>query len=159
MPEFTIKNLSGETIWKGDAYSLPDALGHLLIETEGWHLPRDMDLRDQDLSGIPVVPDIDRAILEAVSQPGACLDMSCWHQCGTTHCRAGWAIHLAGDAGYTLERQAQHAGYTLERQAQHAEIAGALIYAASRPGVPIPDFFCEDEEAMDDLRRCAGVEA
>ena len=31
--------------------------------------------------------------------------MGSWHACETTHCRAGWAIHLAGKAGYDLEKK------------------------------------------------------
>lgn len=32
------------------------------------------------------------------------LSMGEWHSCETSHCIAGWAIHLAGDAGARLER-------------------------------------------------------
>ena len=32
-----------------------------------------------------------------------CLDMNNWHTCDTVHCLAGWAIHLSGTAGATLE--------------------------------------------------------
>ncbi len=41
---------------------------------------------------------------EALLTPQA-LDMSDWHKCGTTHCIAGWAIHLAGPDGYRLEKE------------------------------------------------------
>ena len=103
----------------------------------------DADLRRADLGGanlrIPVVPNIDAEILAAIDAGGE-LDMSAWH-CGTAHCRAGWAIHLAGGDGYSLERVVG------------PSTAGALIYQASRPGKPIPDFYCGDDEAMDDLRK------
>ena len=33
------------------------------------------------------------------------LYMRDWHHCKTSHCIAGWAIHLAGEEGYALERQ------------------------------------------------------
>ena len=37
------------------------------------------------------------------------LKMDVWHSesggCGTSHCIAGWAVHLEGDAGYALERE------------------------------------------------------
>ncbi len=104
------------------------------------------DLSGANLSGAsaPIVANIDAAILEAVqSSASGTLDMSTWHQCETTHCRAGWAVHLAGAAGYTLE----------DRVGPNA--AGALIYAASRPGVPVPNFFATDEETLVDLRECA----
>jgi hypothetical protein len=30
--------------------------------------------------------------------------MATWHRCATTHCIAGWAVHLAGPEGYKLEK-------------------------------------------------------
>jgi uncharacterized protein YjbI with pentapeptide repeats len=95
----------------------------------------------------PVVPNIDAAILAAVDGPGAkgSLRMSDWHSCETTHCRAGWAIHLAGEGGYALE----------DRMGPSA--AGALIYAASRPGVPVPNFYASNEDALLDMRRHAAA--
>jgi hypothetical protein len=47
--------------------------------------------------------------------------MDAWHTCGTTHCRAGWVVHLAGDAGYALERF------------HNTALAAQLIYDASDP--------------------------
>ena len=115
---------------------------------------RGADLIEADLSGanlrgavlffdVPVVPKIDQRILEAITAPGCALDMGDWHKCETTHCRAGWAIHLAGKAGYALAR---HFG---------PSVAGALIYAASRPDQPVPDFYASNEETLEDLRRHA----
>ena len=40
----------------------------------------------------------------ALAEPDA-LDMSVWHTCSTTHCIAGWAIHLAGEYGRDLEER------------------------------------------------------
>jgi hypothetical protein len=91
---------------------------------------------------IPTVDDIDRRILAAI-EAGGTLDMCAWHTCGTTHCRAGWAIHLAGDAGYELEK------------AVGPSAAGALIYAASRPGMAVPDFYASSEDALRDIRERA----
>jgi len=107
----------------------------------------DAELSGADLSGAiglptaPVVPKIDAAILAAVEHGGT-LDMSEWHKCDTTHCRAGWAIHLAGEDGYLLEKQTM------------PYLAGRLIYEASRPG-PAPDFFATTDDALADLRACA----
>ena len=84
-------------------------------------------------NGIPVIPDIDTKIHEAVKMCG--LQMSDWH-CGTTHCRAGWAIHLAGEEGYVLEEKLG------------SQVAGTLIYMASRPDKKHPDFFCSSDEAL-----------
>jgi hypothetical protein len=93
---------------------------------------------------IPVVPDIDKAIYAACSQPGA-LDMSDWHSCGTTHCRAGWAVHLAGEAGYALEKF-------------HGPLlAGQLIYRESGSPISPVRFFDNDENALADMERRAGV--
>jgi len=104
----------------------------------------DAVLRGSDLRGVPVVPHIDAAILRAIENGGQ-LDMSTWHRCETTHCRAGWAITLAGAAGAALEFAMGSAG------------AGALIYAASRPGKPVPNFYADNEMALADLRE--GAEA
>jgi hypothetical protein len=119
---------------------------------------RDADLRDADLSGadlrdavlrgadlrdVPIIPNIDVAILSAIETPGNALDMSDWHRCKTTHCRAGWAITLAGKAGAALEEKYGPA------------TAGALIYAASRPDRPIPNFYANNGDALNDLRACA----
>ena len=92
---------------------------------------------------IPVVPDLDRLVAEAVGARGERLDMQRWHNgCGTTHCRAGWAITLAGEAGKVLE---QRVG---------PSVAGALIYFAST-GRPPPNFFADDADALADIKRCA----
>jgi hypothetical protein len=93
---------------------------------------------------IPVLQDIDAKILAAVGPNAEHLDMKRWH-CGTSHCRAGWAITLCGKAGKKLE------------MATSSEMAGALIYAASRPGIPIPDFRASESAALADMQRCAAL--
>jgi hypothetical protein len=65
------------------------------------------------------------------------LKMNDWHTCETTHCRAGWAIHLAGSAGAELE-----ALYGPER-------AGGFIYRASTGRWP--DFFASNDAALADI--------
>ena len=104
------------------------------------------NLAGADLTGVPVVQNIDAAILAAIEDGGK-LEMSAWHGeggiCGTTHCRAGWAVHLAGQAGRDLENKVG------------PQRAGAMIYRASRPGKPAPWFFASDDEAMADIRKCA----
>ena len=92
--------------------------------------------------GVPLVTNIDAAILSAISEDASGLKMDRWH-CGTTHCRAGWAVILAGDAGVALERQIGTAA------------AGALIYAASRPDKPVPNFYASNADALADLRESA----
>ena len=110
-------------------------------------------LTDADLTGAvltdakgisaPTIPHIDAVILAAVERDGCELDMSDWHHCETSHCRAGWAVVLAGPAGRMLEDRIGSGP------------AGSLIYAASRPGKPIPDFYCGMDDALADLRKCA----
>ena len=107
------------------------------------------NLSGADLSGaylpeVSPIASIDRQILTAIESGGA-LDMAAWHTCETTHCRAGWAIQMAGGEGRLLE------------SIYGPSVAGALIYAASRPGVPVPDFHCTNDEAMADLRQCAAA--
>ncbi len=94
---------------------------------------------------VPVVEDLDKKILEMVTVGGGTLEMESWHRCETTHCRAGWAITLAGPAGHQLELQ------------HGPQRAGAMIYRASTGTVP--HFFASNEDALEDLRRCAGVGA
>ena len=128
--------MSTFTFWR-------DYTGHTVtIETDA-DLPPDI-LRRLGITraDIPVVPHIDAAILVQI-EGGGKLRMAEWHTCATTHCRGGWAITLAGVAGAALEDKIGSAG------------AGVLIYAVSRPGVPIPDFYCSDAAAMADLRACA----
>ena len=93
-------------------------------------------------AGVPIVLNIDAAILAAIGEDASGLDMKDWH-CGTTHCRAGWPVKLAGEAGAKLERRFGTGA------------AGALIYAASRPGMPVPNFFASNADALADLRKCA----
>jgi uncharacterized protein YjbI with pentapeptide repeats len=111
---------------------------------------RGANLREADLNGanlrgadlnnehpIPIVPNIDAAILAALDTGGQ-LEMETWHTCKTTHCRAGWAMHLAGNAGAQLEKQ------------YGPGTAGALIYHVSAGY--IPDFYASNEDALADIK-------
>ena len=77
------------------------------------------------------------------------LNMSDWHTCGTTHCRAGWAVHLAGEAGYALERF------------HGTALAAQLIYRESDPAHPVSPtrFYETNEQAMADMKRLADLES
>ena len=90
---------------------------------------------------VPVIEQLDAKILAAVTSGKGTLDMSTWHKCKTTHCRAGWAITLAGEAGKALEDK-----YGPQR-------AGTYIYRASTGRVP--HFFATTERALEDIKRCA----
>jgi uncharacterized protein YjbI with pentapeptide repeats len=114
------------------------------------------DLRGADMSGAilsganlrdaPIIPNIHQAIYAAASADRA-LDMGEWHKCETTHCRAGWAVHLAGAAGYELEEKIGSAA------------AGALIYLASDPDIGrMPNFYTTNELALADMKARAEAE-
>jgi hypothetical protein len=69
-----------------------------------------------------------------------------WHtklSCGTAHCRAGWVVHLAGDAGYALERF------------HNTPLAAQLIYRASGHPINPCRFYDSDSEALADMKRLA----
>ncbi len=103
------------------------------------------DLRRTKMQ-IPVVENIDGKILAAIEAKPEAFDMSVWHKsCGTTHCRAGWAIALAGEPGYALEKVMGPAG------------AGALIYATSRPGMRVPNFYASNADAIESIRADAAA--
>jgi hypothetical protein len=96
---------------------------------------------------IPVIENIHRRVLEAVSVEGV-FDMDNWHSCGTAHCRGGWVITLAGEEGKRLENQTS------------SEFAAMAIYKASSIIKVYPVRFYESNEiAMADIVRCANEEA
>jgi len=140
----TVRAAVEEAVWKGVSLSNADLSHANLSHANLSHA----HLSHANLSGIrcpvlvPVIKDIDQTILDAVQRQGNALDMSSWHSCETTHCRAGWAIHLAGEAGYKLEKEVGSA------------VAGLLIYAASG-SKPAPDFFASNAVAMQDMQRRA----
>jgi hypothetical protein len=89
---------------------------------------------------VPVISDLDTKMADVCSRPDA-LDMARWHTCKTTHCRAGWAITLAGEAGKKLEEE------------HGSRRAGAMIYRASTGRAP--HFFASNEAALRDIQECA----
>ncbi len=95
---------------------------------------------------VPIIPNIHQQIYDAVSQPGA-LNMGFWHTCGTTHCRGGWVIEKAGEAGKKLE--AFH----------NTDLAARLIYKASGYDINPARFHDSDADALADMKRLAEAEA
>ena len=69
--------------------------------------------------------------------------MSSWHTCDTTHCRAGWVVHLAGAAGYELERF------------HDTPLAAQLIYRESGFKINPVRFYDNNEDALADMKRLA----
>ena len=106
---------------------------------------------------IPKIENIHTKVLEAVKTEGYKLEMlEGWHKdekiengthCGTTHCRAGFVVFLAGPKGYELEK------------ATSTEFAAKQIYKASSPIKVSPTrFFEPNDVAMADIERCAELE-
>ena len=92
---------------------------------------------------IPRIENIHAKVYEAVTATPTALEMSTWHTCGTTHCRGGWVVTLAGDAGGALE------------MFHGTLLAAQLIYRES--GYPInPSRFSDsNEDALEDMRKLA----
>ena len=104
-------------------------------------------LSGANLRGVPCIENIHQTIFAAASQPCA-LNMAQWHTCETTHCRAGWVVAKAGEAGAAME-------YCIGTAA-----AAALIYLKSDPHLEkFPNFYASDEEALADMERLARLEA
>jgi len=97
---------------------------------------------------IPVIENIHQKVFEAVSKPNA-LMMDTWHTCETTHCRAGWVVHLAGAKGYELELKTSPV------------FAAMQIYNKSSEIKVSPPRFFEDNKiiALKDIKECAEKEA
>ena len=95
----------------------------------------------------PKIEKIHTAVYQAASKPNA-FDMSKWHTCDTTHCRAGWVVTLAGEKGKALEAKTS----TL--------FAAMMIYKnSSTIKVSPPRFFEKNDVAMDDMKKCAEQES
>jgi hypothetical protein len=99
------------------------------------------NLAKADLSGVIgllVASDHGQRLAQVASaalEPSA-LSMSDWHACATTHCIAGWAIHLAGELGRLLE------------QTLGSEIAGLYLLGPEAHS----HFFDTDEKAREFLQ-------
>ena len=71
------------------------------------------DLREANLCGadlreaknwVKPDPKLPKKVAKKIlKNPEKTLNMGDWHTCETTHCLAGWAVHLSGPAGYALE--------------------------------------------------------
>jgi hypothetical protein len=97
---------------------------------------------------VPSVPMLHTRMLEAIAATPDSFDMGLVHNaCGTAHCRAGFAVHLAGKAGYALEARV---GWWL---------AGLLITRASCDWIKdAPDFYTDNETALADICKQADEE-
>ena len=73
--------------------------------------------------------------------------MGSWHTCGTTHCRGGWVVHLAGEAGKKVEDFFDTA------------LAAQLIYRESGFKINPCRFYDDNKAALEDMRKLAESEA
>jgi hypothetical protein len=115
-----------------------------------------VSLKNVKLPSAPVVEELHQKILDAIKLNPNLFSMDTWHKeyneynsyvCATSHCRAGWTIHLAGAEGYVLE---ENIG---------SDAAGALITLTSCPWLEkVPNWHASAEEALADIRRCAEIE-
>ncbi len=99
---------------------------------------------------VPIIENIHQKLYNTIKPNGHSnkLEMSDWHTCDTTHCRAGWITFLAGKEGKELEEKTS------------TQFAAMQIYKASSPiKVSPPRFFESNEVAMADIKRCAEEEA
>ena len=95
---------------------------------------------------LPKIESIHQKVYEAASNNNA-LNMGKWHTCETTHCRAGWVVTLAGEDGKDLERKT------------NVSFAAMVIYHASSDIRVSPAmFYVSNEEALQDMKRCAELE-
>jgi len=103
------------------------------------------NLKGADLN-VPFIKDINKKVYEVTDQEGNCLNMAQWHSCETTHCHAGWVIIIAGEEGLKLEKRIGTAA------------AAYAIYWKSDPEMKmVPDFYCDNQTAMADIKKRAGV--
>ncbi len=73
--------------------------------------------------------------------------MRMWHTCGTTHCRAGWVVTLAGERGAALEARF------------NTELAAMMIYRESGSPIDPARFYDSNDAALADMKRLAELEA
>ncbi len=94
---------------------------------------------------MPRIENIHQRVYAAVTATPDALNMSTWHTCETTHCRAGWVVTLAGDAGKALE------------MFHGPLLAAQLIYRESGSPIAPARFFDSNEDALADMKRLVGV--
>lgn len=96
---------------------------------------------------IPKIENIHQQVLNAASRKDA-LDMGVWHTCETTHCRAGWVVHLAGKAGYDLQKKTSccFAAMQIYKASSEIKVAPVRVFETA-------------DKAMADMNRCAELES
>ena len=93
-----------------------------------------------------MIENIHQQVYAAVTANPKLFDMGGWHNqtpCGTTHCRAGLIVHLAGEPGYALERF------------HNTALAAQLIYRESGYPINPGKFYERTAEALADMKKLA----
>ena len=109
-------------------------------------LRRNIAFQSASTTRLDLPTNIHKAVYAASSHPGS-LAMENVHTCANTHCRAGWVITLAGEAGKKLE------------EFFNWELAAMKIYDASAPGFKINParFYDSNADALADMKKLAEV--
>lgn len=108
-----------------------------------------INFEDLPLNGldIPYIPDIHQAVYAAVTAEGCVLDMSTWHMCESSHCRAGWVNTIAfGENRLMAEDRVP---------TPHLALA---VYLKAHPTMPVPSWYAMDSWAMADIEKLAGMD-
>lgn len=92
------------------------------------------------------IENIHTKVYAAATSASNALNMSDWHTCETTHCRAGWVVHLAGKEGYALE------------ESTNTCFAAMQIYKASGYQINPCRFYDSKINALADMKRLAELE-
>ena len=102
------------------------------------------DLRGATLpNAVPAVPGLNRILRAKLTTGEWTLTMHGEDTTPTSRCRAGWGIHMAGEAGAALSETVGFAA------------VAALIFAASCPELAVPNFYAHKDDVLADLRACA----
>ena len=98
------------------------------------HLFENVNLKNTKFDLIPGHQELLKKVAEHALAEADSLEMDCWHTCATSHCIAGWAIHLHPE-GYQFQEE------------HGAEVAGLLLLGTEAHS----HFFDENEEAREYL--------
>ncbi len=104
---------------------------------EGAYL-RNANLQGANLPWVTSIPNLDELLREQILAHPETFDMSQWHICETTHCRAGWYTIFSPE-GRLLE------------SLYGTAVAAALIYHAAYPDKLIPNWLASEEEVRQEL--------
>ena len=146
-PDFVELNLTNKSCWDcSGCYRCSRCSGCSGCSDCYLEINAEEEKADSGPPPVPIIPNIHKAVYAASSHPGS-LAMENVHTCANTHCRAGWVITLAGEAGKKLE------------EFFNWELAAMKIYDASAPGFKINParFYDSNADALADMKKLAEV--